>query len=356
MAKRDPNKTARNRLIKGLTKDLLDLLPIVLKETGEPSQASLNAILGSKNDDFFDLKHDVVHSQDQFVNQWLTGLKLAAEKQGGAVQWIWQMLKRHANFRKYTLLFLKRSYLLHFEELSRNRPDLDTVELWIGQKNANYGLLVTPRFAQGQWENDKSEIRATKFLYFTVGHVLATGLVIPGKNKRVVFHDLEQYLTFFQDTLVRASGSQYEYELAELYCEYVRGHERPSDVPLLIPEFRYDGLAIKHIYRLDFLTIDPYTFNKVGFELSPWSTHGYLSKTKELNQTQINAMAADNFSKEMRKHRSFFKKHEIMSLIFTDDELQNAKGIFEEFLLPCLQPETPKTQLSFQIMEELLTD
>ena len=357
MAKRDPNKSARNRIIESLKKELRELLPTVLKETGERSEAALNATLGSKNDEFFDLKNDVIHSQDQFVNQWMTGLQKAAlAEEGGAVVWLWKSLKKYPNFRRYTLLFLERSYLKHFEELSKNRPSLDESELWIGQKNAHYGLFVTPRFAGGKWENDKSEIRALKVPYFTIGHVLQAGLVIPGKNNRVTFKDVEQYLTFFQETLVRNSGSQYEYDLAGLYCDYVRNHANPLEVPLLIPEFRYDGLAVKHVYRLDFLVINPYTFDKTGFELSPWSTHGYLYKTKELTQAQINAMAADNFAKEMKKHRSFFKKHGVMCLIFTDDDLQDIQGIFDEYVLPCLEPEKPKTQLSFQIMEEMLAD
>lgn len=67
-------------------------------------------------------------------------------------------------------------------------------------------------------------------------------------------------------------------------------------------------------------------------------------------------MAADNFAKEMKKHRSFFKKHGIMSLIFTDDDLKNVQEIFDEYVLPCLLPEKPKMQLSFQIMEEILAD
>src|SRR5438874_16975 len=100
---------------------------------------------------------------------------------------------------------LERSYLNHFDELSKHRPSIEGSELWIGQKNANYGIFVTPRFAKGQWENDKSEIRALKVPYFTIGHILETGLVIPGKDKRITFPDVEHYLTFFQETIVRAS-------------------------------------------------------------------------------------------------------------------------------------------------------
>jgi hypothetical protein len=357
MAKRDPNKTARNRIIKNLTARLREILSNVLEDTGVGSESALNATLGSKNDEFFDLRNDVIHSQDQFVMQWLTGLKKAALAQsGGSVVWIWNSLKKHPTFKKYTLLFLERSYLNHFDELSKNRPLLEDSELWIGQRNAHYGLLVTPRFARGQWENDKSEIRAFKYPYFTIGHVLETGLVAPGKDKRFTFHDLEQYLTFFEETLVRQTGSIYQEEVADIYSKYVRSQATPLEVPLLIPEFRYEGLAQKHLYRLDFLVVNPYTFDKTGFEFSPWSTHGYLYKTKHLTQAKINEMAKDNFSREMRRHRAFFKKHGIMCLIFTDDELKDTRQIFNEFILPCLEPEKPKMQLSFQIMEELLAD
>ena len=356
MAKRDPNKTARNRIIKTYKEKLREILPKALAETGLRDESSLNATIGSKNDEFFDLKNDVIHSQDEFVSRWLEGLKKAAAHDGGSVAWLWKNLKKHKNFRKYVLLFLKRSYLNHFNALSKKRPLVDAAEIWIGQQNASYGLLVTPRFRHGQWENDKSEIRAFRHGYWTIGHIMETGLVIPGKNRVFEFSDIEQYLLFFQDTLVRNSGSSYEYEIAGHYCDFVRASSHPELVPLLIPEFRYGGLKKKHEYRLDFLVINPYTLNKTGFELSPWSTHGYLAKIKGLTQKEINKMAADNFAKEMKKHRSYFKEHDVFCLIFTDDSLSDTQALFDNEIRPCLEPEQPKIQLSFQMMEEFLAD
>lgn len=353
MAKRDPNKTARNRMIEAIKLKLRELLPHVLKEVGLESEQSLNATIGSKNDEFFDLKNDVINSQEEFVSRWLEGLKKSALKDGvDAHLWIWKNLKKHKKFREYTVLFLKRSYLNHFDELSKNRPAVEDAEIWIGQQNASYGLLVSPRFKNDEWENDKSEIRAFNKAYWTIGHVVATGLVIPGKNSIFKFSDIEQYLLFFQDTLVRNSGSKYEYEIAGHYCDYVRKQESPELVPLLIPEFRYAGLQKKHIYRLDFMIINPYTLNKIGFELSPWSTHGYLAKIGGLTQKKINEMAADNFAKEMRKHRSYFKEHNVFCLILTDDVLNDTKKLFKEEIMPYLAPENTQVQLSFQIMEE----
>lgn len=353
MAKRDPNKTARNRIVEALKTKLRERLPLVLDETGIESEQSLNALIGSRNDDFFDLKHDVINSQEQFVSLWLRGLKESALTDGVASDlWLWKRIKKHKVLQEYTILFLKRSFLKHFDELSKNRPPVEEAEIWIGQENANYGLLVTPRFRNGQWENDKSEIRAFPKAYWTIGHVMQTGLVIPGKDKIFKFGDIEQYLLFFQDTLVRNSGSKYEYELAGHYCDYVRSSPNPELVPLLIPEFRYAGLMVKHIYRLDFMVINPYTLDKIGFELSPRSSHGYLKKIGSLTQKKINELAADNFAKEMRKHRAYFKEHGVFCLIFTDDVLKDTKALFEEEVLPYLEPEKPQVQLSFEIMEE----
>ncbi|KMK97606.1 MULTISPECIES: hypothetical protein [Aeromonas] len=356
MAKRDPNKSARNRIIASIKLELRELLPDVLAATGVRDEASLNAKIGSKNDEFIDLKNEVIHSHDQFINKWLQGLKAHVNTFAPSprYKWIYDTLKTHKVFQKYLLLFLKRSYLIHFDELSKLRPKVEESELWIGQTNANYGLLVTPRFNGERWENDKSEIRSFKHGYWTVGHVMETGLVIPNKDKVFKFTDVDQYLLFFTDTLVRNSGSKYEYALAEEYANFVRQSEKPLDVPLMIPEFRYKGLEKQHKYRLDFMIINPFTLDKVGFELSPWSTHGYLSKIKGLTQKEVNQMAQDNFEKEMKKHRGYFKKYDVFTLIYTDEQLTDCKKLFEDDIKQYLSPEKPSTQLSFQIMEEFL--
>lgn len=356
MAKRDPNKTARNKIVANIKEELRDMLPQVLLETGARTEASLNAKIGSKADRFFDLKNDVIRSQEEYVNIWLQGFKKEADEGDSvAIAWLERSIRASDEFKRYLILFLKRSYLKHYESLSKTRPKVEQSVLWIGQSNAEYGLLVTPRFRNSQWENDKSEIRAFSEGYFTIGHVLETGLVIPSRKRKFTFSDVDQYLMFFRDLFVRNSGSQYEYEIADFYCDYVQAHSSPTDVPLLIPEYRYLGIKKKHKYRLDFLVINPFTLDRVGFELSPWSTHGHLSKTKSLTQKQINQMANDNFQKEMKKHRSYFRKHDVFTLIYTDDQLADCEQLFNDDIRPYLEPQQPMTQLSFQIMEDFFT-
>jgi hypothetical protein len=174
------------------------------------------------------------------------------------------------------------------------------------QNNADCGLLVSPRFANGDWENDKSEIRHFQPKYWTIGHILATGLVVPGKPDIMTFSSVDDYLKFFEHVLVRGTASTHQKAVAAHYSKFVRASTTPDKVPLLIPEFRYDGRAARHKYRLDFCIIDADTMDKVGFELSPWSTHGELPGTNGKTQKEINAEASANFDREMKKQKEFF--------------------------------------------------
>jgi len=117
----------------------------------------------------------------------------------------------------------------------------------------------------------------------------------------------------------------------------------------LIPELRYDGREVKHKYRLDSCIIDPDTMNRVGFELSPWSSHGALTGTKEKTQKEINAEASANFDKEMKKHKDFFRKHDVFVLIYTDADLKNIDGVFND-IAKYLTPKAASKQLEFHIM------
>jgi len=356
MAKRDPEKTARNKIIIELTQQLNELLPEVLDKTGFFSFSSLHGKIGGKFDEYIDIRHEVINSPEHFISLWLQGYQDDLKARGDFMKTsnayeTYLLLRQHEVFKNYLFLFLKRVYLRNYDALSKKRPKVEEAEMYIGQQNAHYGLLITPRFVNGNWENDKSEIRHFKKQYWSVGHVLETGLVIPGKNSKMTFHDVPDYLNFFQNVIVRNSGSKYEIEIAELYTDYVLNHERPENIPLLIPEFRYEGLAKAHKYRLDFTIIEPTELNKIGFELSPWSTHGYLKKTKGLTQKEINAMAQDNFEKEMRKHKDFFRKHGIFAMIYTDTELADTEKIFVD-MKRYLEPRTSGRQLKLHILDD----
>jgi len=312
---------------------------------------------GGKFAEYIDIKNEVIMSPDHFVSLYLEGFKRVASeaRPHSAHRQNFDILLNSKAVQEYLFKFLQRVYLRNYTSLNKKRPMDEEAVLWIGQTNANYGLLVTPIYNdfKKQWTNDHSEIRHVDFKYWSIGHILHTGLVIPDKKKKIEFPNLDSYLTFFTETLVRNSGSNYEMALAEKYCEYVREQDKPEDVPLLIPELRYDGLAKAHKYRLDFTIIESAELTKVGFEVSPWSTHGYLSKIGNLTQAQINNMAKDNFQKEMKKHKEFFRRYGIFTMIYTDDDLADLDTVFAD-MKKYLRPKTGGKQLQFHIIHEIL--
>lgn len=96
-----------------------------------------------------------------------------------------------------------------------------------------------------------------------------------------------------------------------------------------------------------------HNLSKVGFELSPWSTHGALTGTKDKTQKKINEEAQANFEREMRKLKAYFRKFGIPILVYTDKDLENLDEIFSnvsEYLTPTKVPK----QLEFQAMKDIL--
>lgn len=200
MMKNQNHEDLRERKIEELTKQLKELLPEILgrhtfneNNRGDlkAQELSLNAKIGSKNNTYLNITNDVIISPDQYVSMWFDGLLNHIEVVDKGMEEIraayifQQLLVNDDDLMQYTILFLKRTYWRNCYSISKLRPTEKDAELWIGQKNAVYGLLITPRFKNGNWENDVSEIRRFRQDYFTIGHILETGLVIPMKMIRL---------------------------------------------------------------------------------------------------------------------------------------------------------------------------
>ncbi|QOR36876.1 topoisomerase [Clostridium sp. 'deep sea'] len=355
MAKKDRRKTIRNKRIKEITDELNEIVDQVLEITGYNNKLSLNAKIGGKHADFYDVRHEVIKTPEQYISLWLDGLmhyldNCCSKEQSNNYKLL-KYMQNNKVVMNYVTLFLERTFLRKYEQLSKVRPRPEEATIWIGQENANYGLLVSPRFRDGAWENDGSEIRKFKANYFTIGHILETGLVIPQEDDKITFDNVEYYMNFFKNVLVRSSGSKYEKNIAKLYCELVENSENPKDVPLLIPEFRYGGIERRHRYRLDFTVINPYTLDKYGFELSPWSSHGYLGGIKGKTQKQVNEEAKKNFEKEMRKHKDYYRKYGVYSFIYTDSDLKEIEIVFND-IKKYLEPPKMHIQLKLHTLDE----
>lgn len=347
MAKRQTS-AARVRQIKEL---LRKLLPDVLKLTGCAKESEINAKIGSRYDRFVGVRRESIGSPDEFASAYLDALRdvvLSTPIQSRSDNRCCDLATWYQDskvFREYIDLFLERSFLKSHREYSRVKPATTEDHLWIGQNDAEFGLFVVPRFSDSkhEWENDQSEIRKFKPKYFTIGHVLESGLVVPGMSRRRKFETSENYLDFFLD-FVRQSGSVHQDAVAYKYVEYVTAASRPDKVPLLIPELRYRGRDRKHKYRLDFCVIDPYSMQKVGFELSPWSSHGRLTGTGKKTVRVINEEAKANFEKEIAKCEAYFRRYGIHVRIFSDSDLADSQSVFDQ-IATYLTPEQRSRQL-----------
>ncbi|MHA3891330.1 hypothetical protein [Acinetobacter sp. GXMZU3951] len=332
MAKRDINLTIRNKEIQKIKNELRLLQANVFEELPDrASELKLNAYVGSKAADFIDLKHEVIDTPQKYILKWLEGMKDQASKTNRANN-IFNDLQdeNKPHFKKYVHLFLTRSFLNYYNELSKVRPDVNDAHLWFGNNDNFYGFFITPRWNQvkQEWENDNSEIRAVQFKYWSIGHILKTGLCIPDKDQKYTFTQLSDFLNFYM-ALIKLTKSPYQIYIAEQYITYIKGHSNPEDLPLLIPEMRFGGKEKKHLYRLDFMVINAATMEKTGFEISPWSTHGQLSgKSKTL--VQLNEEAQANFQKEIDKSNRFLKRYQIPTFHYSDRDLLDLDTVWLE--------------------------
>ena len=128
-------------------------------------------------------------------------------------------------------------------------------------RNRNRFLPKRPeRCLDGTIRTDKSEIRRADYNYWTIGHVMRTGLYDPENDEFYKFTSVNECLKFYAGVFKRLSKSQYE---KEIFIHYIKYLNQSSDIlsePFLIPEFRYEGLEKRCKYRVDFSVLNPYTF------------------------------------------------------------------------------------------------
>jgi hypothetical protein len=327
------------------------------KAFGVKEVASFHGTIGGKNNDYVDSIRQVFLSRGQFLAEWKEGAlaKAAARDeyelktygrryQNSAVHDILRMLKDPV-IGPYIDLFLERNFYRQYHARIRAKPEDALWEIWLGSKNQEYGLFITPRFRNGAWENDVSEIRRVNFEYWTIGHVLHSGFLIAGKDQWYETATLDELFKVYQHVLVRSTGSIYSVAFGEKYEEYIRDHDRPESFPFLIPEFRYEGATGRHKYRLDFTILSASRNLKIGIELSPWSTHGRVKGKRKLREsggeTAIEKAQIKKWEADTQKRNAYFKKFGITTLTFTDSDLANMDEAFSQ-IEPYLSP--PRTR------------
>ena len=300
---------------------------------------SFHNTIGSKNNTFIDSVRTNFLNPEDYIAQWIDGLcKQYGNKSAyRAPQYkyiILEMLKV-PECRDYIYKFLERSFYRHMIERIRTKPDEALWEIWFGENKIFWGLFITPVERNGIWKNDVSEIRRVAFNYWTIGHVLQSGLLDPENNELIQFRSLQAFCEFYKSILIRLSASEYEKELMNRYLVYVLKSNAPMEEPLLIPELRFAGKEKKHLYRLDFTILNIYTQQYIGFEISPQSTHMAVQKTKDKSQIQLNRELSEKWENESRKRNAYFRSYNISTVTFTDSDIADIDGCFsviEEYL------------------------
>lgn len=298
------------------------------------SLMGFHSIIGSHNDTYADCVNNKFTNFEDFIEKWENGLYIRYQK---ALEYSPKMcgifflitLFQNEIIQKYIYTFLERNYYRNYTERIRQKPAKHLTELYIGDNNATYLILITPVFRkrylfdEEHWENDVSEIRRCKFPYWTIPHLLEAGYIYNNHNYKTP--TLADILNFYKGFYNR-SNSPYEKKFLEKYAYYISEHFG-ENIPLLIPEFRYGGAQKKHLYRLDFLIINVCENRIIGIELSP---NHHISEDS-------NTSVIEKWEYEIAKRNKFFETYEITTITYTSSMLRNIDDCWNK-ILPYLKP------------------
>jgi hypothetical protein len=316
--------------LENMRPDALERFAVI---NGPSTVHQMHAHIGRNNNTFVDSVRMQFHSPDDFIARWLNGLTQLVHERHDAiarrrrfgdrkrtVEIIPEMLQEPV-LREYIYLFLQRNFYRNFDARVRAKPDNSLWQVWFGPGNLLWGLLISPALRFGEWTNDKSQMRRETYAYWTVEHVLETGLIAPETESPVTFANVDAFLIFYETVLARVSNSEYEKAISKWYMDYVRSHKCPAEIPLLIPELRFAGKETKHLYRLDFSVLNAHTMRMTGFEISPASSHMSIAGIKSKSQKELNEELSKKWGKESGKRNAYFRDYGITTVTFTDVEL-----------------------------------
>lgn len=307
--------------------------------TGKNSIHSFHAMMGANNNIYVDSMNSVFLDPNDFITRWLEGLTVQVKKRveadtlkpksyGVNREFFLMHALQDSVLREYLFLFLTRNFYRNFKERVRSKPNESLWSIWFGSGNLVWGLLISPEMRNDDWAVDRSEIRRSDFNFWTIRHVMKTGLIDPESNEPVKFKKPDDFIQFYRSVLKRVSNSQYEKAIADRYIDYLKKSDTPYEEPFLIPELRYAGKETKHKYRLDYTILNPYTMELVGFEISPSSTHMAIPKIKDVKKVEMNRDLSLKWAKEMEKRNDYFSKFGITTITFTDEELKDIDACF----------------------------
>ena len=153
-------------------------------------------------------------SPSEFIAEWIKGLcdqyrDKIYNGSTGAVRYILIEMMKYSVCKEYIYDFLTRNFYRHINERIRYKPSEQLWEVWLGSNLLYCGILTSPAYRNNIWINDVSEIRRANYEYWTIGHILTTGIVVPDNPSPCKFPDLNSFIIFYNQIIMRLSKSEY---------------------------------------------------------------------------------------------------------------------------------------------------
>lgn len=290
-----------------------------------------NGLFGGKNNTYVDSVRTQFTDFNDFYSQWLKGVTddyITRYGNSRKVSSHNAMLLKDPEIENYVRIFLERNFYRNLKERTRSKPDERLWTIWFGYQ-VIFGLMIAPKYYDGKWYNDKSEIRRVNYKYWTLGHVISEGLVDHNSDSTFKIKNLVEFESTYISILKQLSNSQYEKEIYDRYIKYLKESDNYLDEPFLIPELRYNGLEKKHKFRIDFTVLNAHTMDYIGFEISPASSHMSVSKLK-VKQKVVNEELSVKWGKEMEKRNDYFQDFGITIITFTDESLKDMNNCWSQ--------------------------
>lgn len=301
------------------------------------SLASLNSVICGKNRELGKCDTLRFENFDEFMTIWSSNLKENDEKY--QQKSLLSLIMKNNILQEYALKLLEKNFYDNYDDRTRVKPTEKQEIIWFGNNN-KYAIYITPVYRNNILVNDRSEIRRVKFKYWSIGHIMTTGIYDCTNSKFIKFETYRDLINFFI-TLSQNAHYKYEQPIFNLYIEYLKNKYNHcidnkdidfinNSEPILIPELRFNGKEINHKYRMDFTILNSNINRYYGFELSPTSSH--MSTSNPYNSYESKIELKNKWNKEMNKRNDYVYDFDICTITFSDDHLKDIQNCFDVIL------------------------
>lgn len=320
---------------------------------------SLNASINVKICEACKIKNHKYVNKYEFIQTYYERLEEDQQYEKGNINRIIYEFSKCEIGKKYIDVFLERYYYRHENTLKRTKVKDESQEIWFGDNKHRFGLLIAPVYRgdykgeNKKWENDKSEIRKAQFSYYTIEHILATGIVSYNNCALINLRKIEEITDFCKEEFYKNSNSIYEKRIWEKYFKLLQNIKKEDygKISFLIPELRYNN-EDKHKYRVDFAVFDVERGN-YGYELSPLN-HAITPNIESKTYLEIINCEKDKYHREHSKVNEMMEKYSMQIKTYSYEMLQDISKCFNEMLLHILTEDLYKKLQEEGIIHDIL--